>query len=80
MSLEKIILIIPAALSIRLALTLKNKSNVKRSVFFLTAGALIVAFGEVKLQEPYKIFGAGLFLYGLGIVAYYKFKEGLNRS
>jgi hypothetical protein len=53
---------------------------VKRSVFFLTAGALIVAFGEVKLQEPYKIFGAGLFLYGLGIVAYYKFKEGLNRS
>ncbi len=82
MSLEsffKTILIIPLVLSIKAALTLKDRTSVKRSVGFITVGALIFAFGEIKLQEPYKIFGMGLFLYGLGIITYYRFKEGLNR-
>ena len=35
----KLILVIPMALSIRAALTLKDKVNVKRSIAFLTIGA-----------------------------------------
>ncbi|NLK52558.1 MAG: hypothetical protein GX295_08965 [Syntrophomonadaceae bacterium] len=75
----KILLIIPLILSIKAALTLKNELNTKRAIDFMLIGALIFATGELTVQEglAFEVLGLGVFLYGLGIVVYYKFKEGL---
>ena len=42
-------------------------------------GILIFGTGELTVQEglAFEVLGLGVFLYGLGIVVYYKFKEGL---
>jgi len=76
----KVILIIPVVLSIKTALTLKDKINMRRSIDFMVIGVLTFALSEINAQDVCKMFGIGIFLYGLGIVTYYKFKEGLSDS
>ncbi|TEB07750.1 hypothetical protein Psch_01305 [Pelotomaculum schinkii] len=76
----KALLVIPVIFSIKAALTLKDKVNMKRSIDFMAIGVLTLILAEINAQDAFKMLGIGIFLYGLGIVTYYKFKEGLNDS
>jgi len=70
--------IIPMMLSVKSVLTLKDELNVKRIVDIIVIGSITFFIATLYEQHILRILGVLIFLYGLILVTYYKFKEGLN--
>ncbi|MEW6623051.1 MAG: hypothetical protein AB1420_07990 [Bacillota bacterium] len=74
----KYIWIIPVLLSIKAALTMDDKTNVKRTIDIMVIGSITFFVATFFGQDSLKVIGVLIFFYGLGLVTYYKFREGLK--
>jgi hypothetical protein len=51
----KVLLVIPVIISIKSALTLKDKVNMKRSIDFMAIGVLTLILAEINAQDAFKM-------------------------